>query len=247
MIDKIVCSVAQISLSTEPAFIKHLKEHSEPHGSQCLVPADRAPALETLMKSLKLEDICPCSLVLSTSRHQALSHPQLQFWEFLPKTLGQPWEGDARGPPQWLRTALARLGLGCIPLSVSRMALGESSVNVGGGGCEGITGRWYGGMKEEIPKSADGHSSQEAGERGREASGILESWDPRECMEGFRWARPNAVGNQQVTKIPLWPRLGRALFCIQSPSAALGLSLVISQTGGFDGSKHPPGLARPKT
>lgn len=246
MVDKIVCSVAQISLSTDLLFIKHLKEHSEFHGSQFLVPADRAPALETLMKSLKLEDICPCSLVLSVSRHQALSHPQLQFWEFLPKTLGRPWEGDTRGPPQWLRTALARMGLGCIALCISRMALGESSVNVGGAGCEGITGRWYGGMKEEIPKSADG--AQLPGGLGREGERPLgyESWDPGECMEGFRWARPDAVGNQQVAKIPLWPRLGRALFCIQSRSAALGLSLVISQTGGFDGSKHPPGLAHPK-
>lgn len=65
-------------------------------------------------------------------------------------------------------------------------------------------------------------------------------------MEGSSWAQPSTVDNQQVMKILFRPRLGGALFCIYSPSAAVSLGLLISPIGEFDGSKDPPSLAHPK-
>ena len=97
------------------------------------------------MKSLKLEDICPCCLVLKMSR-QDLSHLESQFQGVLASDSGSVTaEAEARGLPRRPSAACTRLGLGSIPLCVSKVAHREPSLNVGWAGREGVTERWYGG------------------------------------------------------------------------------------------------------
>lgn len=93
-------------------------------------------------------------------------------------------------------------------------------------------------MKEEVPKPVDMHSFQETGESRREASGY-ESWEPGQKVQisggpgPVQWeiSRSLRFHSGQYWVGPCFARV---------PSAALGLTLLISQTGKIDGSKDPP-------